>query len=853
MCTNNVYLEKINTEFPAIVFIFDYDRDMVDHMKSYKDRWFNREDHSWHIRLTLTNIKELISFAKQNDFVLKFTKDDLILVVNKLKEAEEKNTLYSDFTLPEDGDYLVYAKRVKEMRLFLVFNYNSVLVEDVKNIPGAKFISNTRRTGWEIDIDLDNLKSVIDYLDQSYVYCNDKNLKNELQDIFNRQNILSKASKAIDTKKDIVIEGLAHNLRPFQKIAVDYALQAKKLFIADDMGCVSGDTLVTIKRSGKVKMMSIENLYKSFSGLQIHFMNFDTCYYICNKKGNRIDYSRIIDVIYSGIKPVYKLTLKNGNSIKLTEDHEILTKNGYFSLGCIRTYDEICIDNFKKIDYCEIQEIEYIGEEPTYDIKVESPNNNFIGNGIVVHNCGKTIEALATFQASNSKKCLIVCPSSVKYNWLNEANKWLPKRKSVILEFNKERTGVLDTGEINILHYNMLSKIWPIISSDFDLDMAIFDESHRLISKKSQWSKTAYEISRNLEYCLLLSGTPILNRPADLVHQLNIIDRLSLFGGEWKFKKQYCGLKKTRFGWEAKGATNTKELNKKLRSSCYIRRMKTQVLTELPEKQRTYIPIELSPSDLKVYKDAQKDIEDWIIHNKEEILKFYTELSRRKRKENKDFVLDKDKADWRFKHETMLKVQKAETLMKISKLRRISAQAKIEQFVDWAEDFLKTDQKLVIFAVHRIVINKIAEKLKKHNVVLIHGDIDSKERQDNVDKFQNDPAVKVIVCNIQAGGVGITLTSSSNVAFVEFGFSIAEHLQAEDRVLRIGQTNNVNIWYFYGKDTIDYDMIEVLQEKEKIISSASDGVYTEGMFENVIKTTIAKLAARNRTKIVGKK
>ena len=271
---NSVYLERTNTEFPNIVFIFEYNRDIVDYMKSYKDRWFCSKDHSWHIRLTLSNIKELVSFAKQNDFILDFTKEELLRTISNLKEAERKDKLYSDFTLPTDGDYLVYAKRVKEMRLFVVFDYNSVLVEDVKNIPGAKFINNSRRTGWEIDVDLDNIKAVIAYLDQSYVYCNDSNFRSELLAIQDRQSILAKASKAIEYEKDLVIEGLAHELRPFQKIAVDYALKAKKLFVADDMGCVAGDTLVTVQRVGNTKTIPIEELYKSFCFGETYLFSF---------------------------------------------------------------------------------------------------------------------------------------------------------------------------------------------------------------------------------------------------------------------------------------------------------------------------------------------------------------------------------------------------------------------------------------------------------------------------------------------------------------------------------------------------------------------------------------------------
>lgn len=665
-------------ELNQLVFSFEYDRDLVAAVKALPNRWYNTSTKEWYVDIIRSSIKEVLSICKDFYFQIQFTKADILKALEKEKILNQKLEQESDYTLPP-GDYLVYAKRTKEMRIFLVFDYNKVLVEDVKEIPGARFIKNTRRVGWEIDIDLDNIRQVKSYLEQSYVYCNDPGLVSELDKIINSQGVLSRASKAIESKQDLVIHGFSEGLRPFQKAGVEYALKTKKLFIADDMGC------------------------------------------------------------------------------------------------------------------------------------------------------GKTIEALATYKASGVDTCLVVCPASVRYNWLSEANKWLSNKKAVILELSKDKTRVQDFGDINIIHYNMLSKIWPLLSNK-KIDMAIFDESHRLISKNSQWSKTAYQLSRSLEYCILLSGTPIVNRPSDLVHQLSIIDRLSLFGGEWKFKQRYCDLKKTRFGWDSSGTSNLEELHTRLRSTCFIRRMKEQVIVELPPKQRSYIPISLKPSDRKVYQKAEDDIVDWIIHSQTEIKKYYAKL-----KNKEEFSQAK------FEYETKLKAVRSEALMKISKLRRLSALGKIPDVVDWVNDFMKTGKKLVIFAVHKEVISKLKEYLKEFGVVTIQGDVSGEDRRDNVKAFQEDPDTRIIICNIQAGGVGLTLTASSDVVFVEFDWTVAGSIQAEDRVYRIGQINTVNIWYFYGVDTVDIDIIEVLQKKEKIIDAAIDGITDKDLTESLVKVSIENL------------
>ena len=156
---------------------------------------------------------------------------------------------------------------------------------------------------------------------------------------------------------------------------------------------------------------------------------------------------------------------------------------------------------------------------------------------------------------------------------------------------------------------------------------------------------------------------------------------------------------------------------------------------------------------------------------------------------------------------------------------------------DWIESFTESGEKLVVFGWHRNVVNQIAQMFGSRKIT---GDTDAKERQDAVDDFQENPDTRIIVCNIQAGGVGITLTAASNVVFLEFGWNPGTMDQAEDRIHRIGQIYPVNVWNIVGVDTIDEDIIDLIESKRNVVESA-----TEGRKSADVRTIIQKLRERH--------
>lgn len=307
-------------------------------------------------------------------------------------------------------------------------------------------------------------------------------------------------------------------------------------------------------------------------------------------------------------------------------------------------------------------------------------------------------------------------------------------------------------------------------------------------------AKLTKGICSGKEYILALTGTPVVNKPRDLVSQLAIIEQLPRFGGYQNFLKRYCE------DWN--GAENLEELNYLLKKNCFYRRDKGEVLKDLPAKVRHTVPCDITTR--KEYKEALADLEIY--------LKKYRQAT----------------------DEQIARSMKGEVMVRIGILKNISARGKLNDVVEYIQDVVESDEKIVVF-VH---LREVAAYLKQMfpAAVTILGEDDTRTRQRNIDKFQNDPECQVIICSIKAAGVGITLTASSRVAFVELPWHPADSDQAEDRLHRIGQQDSVQCTYFLGRNTIDEWIYKIIAEKREIsntITGARDEV-EESVMDSVI-------------------
>lgn len=367
---------------------------------------------------------------------------------------------------------------------------------------------------------------------------------------------------------------------------------------------------------------------------------------------------------------------------------------------------------------------------------------------------GKTVQALATIQAASAYPAVIVCPASVIRNWEREAHKWLPGKTIVVL--NGKRSAALDAA-VYIVNYEQLSKWLPFLINS-QPKAVICDESTYLKNHKARRTQLARDLARGAAYRLLLTGTPILNRPSELISQLDILDRLDDFGGLWTYAKRYCQARQTRYGWDMTGSSHLDELNQKLRASCFVRRRKADVATELPPRQRTEVPLDID--NRAEYRRAERETIQWLAEQAAQERAFVASIAHLSPEEQAQARDERARdAAWR--------ARRAEQLVRIEALKRVAAAGKMVAIREWVADLLATGEKLVLFAVHRDVQQDLLVAFPDAAHVL--GDDDVNVRQLNVDRFQSDSECRLIVCSLQAASMGLTLTAASNVAFVELG------------------------------------------------------------------------------------
>jgi SWI/SNF-related matrix-associated actin-dependent regulator 1 of chromatin subfamily A len=404
---------------------------------------------------------------------------------------------------------------------------------------------------------------------------------------------------------------------------------------------------------------------------------------------------------------------------------------------------------------------------------------------------GKTVQALVALEELDAYPAIILCPASLKENWRREAFRWLPGRSVEVLSGAPGEGQGVRPSDLVILNYDILAdtktrKGWGSLLLAPKPRAIVCDESHKLKEPKSKRTEAARVLASWIPYRFCLSGTPILNRPAELISQLKILGRLDDIGGWRTFADRYCGRHWNGFTWDMSGARNLDELNTKLRIHGYIRRTKVDVLPELPQKRRVTVPLE--GLDLSEYRSAAADLREWL--------------------EEKFGKVEADAA------------ARAEALTRIEVLKQLAFRAKSERCLEWVREFLEdSDQKLVVFAWHRSAVQDMALAL---DAPYITGDVPPHIRQKAIDKFQHDPGTRVIVGNIQAMGVGLTLTAASNVVFLELPWTPAECDQAEDRCHRIGQKSSVTAWYLLAPGTIDADIESLLEEKRRVVDGATE-------------------------------
>ncbi|KAM3585176.1 uncharacterized protein V6R79_009542 [Siganus canaliculatus] len=415
---------------------------------------------------------------------------------------------------------------------------------------------------------------------------------------------------------------------------------------------------------------------------------------------------------------------------------------------------------------------------------------------------GKTVQAIAVAYAFRQEwPLLVVVPSSLKYPWIEELERWIPELQpgDINLVENKSHTMDISSSKVTVLGYGLLTTdARPLVEAltRQRFSVVVVDESHYLKSRNAARTKILVPLIQSAKRAVLLTGTPALGRPEELFMQIDALYP-KRFGTWTDYAKKFCNAHYRYFGprkqWDCRGASNLKELHQRL-SQIMIRRLKADVLSQLPPKIRQRIPFDL-PKEAS--KEASTSFAQW----------------ERLMKELRSGVADTDNPF-------------TQVMGLVTQMYKQTAVAKAGAVKDYIKMMLEAEQlKFLVFAHHLTMLQACTEAVieAKAAYIRIDGSVPSSERIQLVHKFQSDPDTRVAILSIQAAGQGLTFTAASHVVFAELYWNPGHIKQAEDRAHRIGQTSSVNVHYLIAKGTFDTVMWSMLNRKETVTGSTLNG------------------------------
>lgn len=393
---------------------------------------------------------------------------------------------------------------------------------------------------------------------------------------------------------------------------------------------------------------------------------------------------------------------------------------------------------------------------------------------------GKTIQAICIAAFYRKEwPLLVVVPSSVRFTWEQAFLRWLPSLSPEDINVVVTGKGRLTAGLVNIVSFDLLSKLERQLKTPFKV--VIIDESHFLKNIKTARCRAAVPILKVAKRVILLSGTPAMSRPAELYTQI-IAVKPTFFPQFHAFGLRYCDAKRLPWGWDYSGSSNLGELKLLLEEAVMLRRLKSDVLSQLPAKQRKMVVV--NPGRISTRAKAALDAAA------------------------KEMTKDKTKQQ-----------QKEALLVFFNR----TAEAKIPCVIEYILDLLESGrEKFLVFAHHKVLLDAVAKELERKNVqhIRIDGSTPSADREDLCQQFQLSKGHTVAVLSITAANMGLTFSSADLVVFAELFWNPGVLIQAEDRVHRIGQTNSVGIHYLVAKGTADDYLWPLIQEKIKVLGEA---------------------------------
>lgn len=429
--------------------------------------------------------------------------------------------------------------------------------------------------------------------------------------------------------------------------------------------------------------------------------------------------------------------------------------------------------------------------------------NHINGSGV---GCGKTKMAIFYAEMLDLFPCMVVCPASVKSGWLREWKETNPNRRVSIISTSSPPEDF--EADVIVINYDILGKRVTKENGKTSLEirlngmkkklfsLVIADEIHFLKNRKSIRSKSFKKLARKVPSVIGLTGTLIMNRPAELLNILMLIERIKEIAPDDQyhhyFFERYCNMKETNFGMDISGASNIKELNRLLKECCYFQVSKRDALKELPPISENVVECEIT--NKRAYKKAKDDLLQFI----------------------EDKFKDEEKVE---------KAARAEFLVKLSTLKQLSLEGKEKFIKKWVEEWLEAneEEKLLVFASQSTILTKIAGEFKEG--LLITGSTTTKKRDEILQKFFSQKESRVLFANIGCLGTGVDGLQKVcfNMAILELPPRPSDLVQVIGRLERSGQENPVTIQYLLSMETIDRDLWEMLKGKKDVTDMLNKG------------------------------
>lgn len=442
---------------------------------------------------------------------------------------------------------------------------------------------------------------------------------------------------------------------------------------------------------------------------------------------------------------------------------------------------------------------------------------HFDGNALLADEMGlgKTLQALMFAHELGEGPVLVICKAGGKWHWQREAWKHIHMR-SEVLEGRTPPRHWSRSAPCVIINYDIL-KLWLPKLKKMRPILTIVDEGHKISNRATQQTKHTLSILKRSRHKIIISGTPLTNRPAELFPLINAL-RPDVFPSFHSYAERHCRPTLKPWGWEYKGATHLRELHKKLKRTCMIRRLKKNVLKDLPPKTRSVIPLDITKEDRKEYEEAEKNFIRWLSKKSKHLAR---------------------------------KAAAAERLVKMGYLKRLAAKLKLKQVMDWIDNFLQeSDEKLIIFGIHKAVLHEIYQRYKT-KAVMVTGEVTGRKRQHAEDLFNHDKRYRLFIGNIEAAGEQWSCTSASTTVFVEIGWVPAKHIQAEDRThgIKRGRKGFISqSYYLVTRGTIEEDLCKIVQTKQGILDQTLDGAGEDDSDLNIFDMLSDALTKKPRLK-----